>query len=352
MLLFIFAGFFIGFTLSFRFVQRPRRALIWGGVLGLVPLALMLGPGNAPVQGIGSVLNFAFFALGPMIMLPFFASSIALGVAGGAAVQWAGRGRARWVGGAVGLALVGAVAALTVLPVAQREVANRQTTKDRDARAEAIMQANFKGTLAGHEVTFPASPRLYLSDDCGPGVQAGLWGCSTSSANPVTILTKPDEVLLHERRDQINFRAIGVSTVQPDCNLRDFCLTQDKINHWCSEVRPDQTNSIWCRDTPPMQFVLRREAEATAGPSDRGEPELAARYADTPLGLGRVDCFYHPDPDKTDKQGASCNLRFSLADGVQVVLPVRRALITSGDPALAATIALIPDYWAALTGGR
>lgn len=102
MLLFIFLGFFIGFFLSLRFVRRPRRALIWGAVLGAVPLVLMLGPGSAPVQGIGSALNFAFFALGPLMLIPFVASSAALGVAGAAVVLWIGHGRARWVGWALG----------------------------------------------------------------------------------------------------------------------------------------------------------------------------------------------------------------------------------------------------------
>lgn len=89
MLLFIFAGFLVGFALSLRFVRRPRRALILGLVLGVVPLALMLGLGNAPVEGIGSVLIFAIFALGPLILIPFVASGASLGMAGGAA---AGRG--------------------------------------------------------------------------------------------------------------------------------------------------------------------------------------------------------------------------------------------------------------------
>lgn len=129
MLLFIFAGFLVGFSLSLRFVRRPRRALIWGLVLGAAPLALMLGPGNAPFEGIGSVLNFAFFALGPLMLIPFVTSGAALGVAGGAAVLWVGQGRAGWVRWAAGLALVGIVATLTLLPVAQREAAKRRSSK-------------------------------------------------------------------------------------------------------------------------------------------------------------------------------------------------------------------------------
>ncbi len=354
MLLFIFAGFLVGFILSLRFVRRPRSALIWGVLLGVVPLVLMLGPGNALVQGIGSALNFAFFVLGSLMLIPFVASGAALGVAGGAAVLWVGQGRARWVGWAAGMALVGLVAVLTLLPVAQREAAKLQAAKDRDARAEAIMLADFEGTLANRQVAFPASPRLHLFDDCARGVQAGLWGCSTSLTNPVTIMTQQDEVLLHERSDPISFRSISVSAVQPDCHLGDFCLTQEKIDRWCGALRPDQAGSIWCRDAPPMRFVIKTDAAAAAdgSPSNREEPALAARYADTRLGSGLVDCFYHPDPAKTEQQGATCKLSFKLADGVKVVLPVRRAQIISGDPALAGTIALIPDYWAALTGGR
>lgn len=213
------------------------------------------------------------------------------------------------------------------------------------------MRADFKGTLAGHQVAFPASPRLHLSDDCAPGVQAGSWGCSTSLTDPVNILTKPDKVLLHERSDPISFRAISVSAVEPDdCPLRDFCLTQAKIDRWCGELRPDQADSIWCRDTPPMRFSLR--TDATPGPSDRDEPELAARYTNTRLGPGRVACFYSPDPAETDRQGAGCKLTFDLVDGAKASLSVSRAQIISDYPALAATIALIPDYWAALTSGR
>lgn len=354
MLLFIFAGFFAGFVLSLRFVRRPRRALIWGLLLGVVPLALMLGPGNAPAQGIGSVLNFAFFALGPLMLIPFVISGAALGVAGCAAVLWVGQGHARWVGWVAGLALVALTAALTLLPVAQREVAKRQAVKHRDARATAIMLANFMGTLASHQVAFPASPRLHLFDDCGKGPQAGFPGCWTSLTNPVTILTQQDEVLLHERSDPINFLSISVSAVEQDCRLGDSCLTQEKIERWCGALRPDQADSIWCRAAPPMQFVIKTDAAAAAfaSLSDREEPELAARYADTPLGSGKVDCFYHPDPAKAEQQGATCKLSFNLADGVKVVLPVLRAQIISSDKALSETIALIPDYWAALTRGR
>lgn len=243
------------------------------------------------------------------------------------------------------MALVGMVAALTVLPVVQREADKRQVAEDRGARAEAIMRADFKGTLTGHQVAFPASPRLSLFHNCRPG----YGGCSTSLTNPVTILTEREEELLHERSDPISFRIISVKAVEPDCGLGDFCLTQEKIDRWCGETRPDQAESIWCHDMPPMRFVLR--TDATPGPSDRDEPELAARYVNTPLGPGRVACFYSPDPAETERQGASCKLSFDLADGVKAALSTRRAQITSGDPALAATIALIPDYWAALTGG-
>lgn len=352
MLLFVFMGFLIGFALSLRFVRRPRKALIWGLALGVVPLALLLGPDDAPIQGIGSALNFAFFALGSLMLIPFVTSSAALGVAGGAAVLWTRQGSARWVGWAAGVALVGIVAALTVLPGAHREMIKRQLAEDRDTRREAIMRANFKGTLAGHQVAFPASPRLHLVDDCAPGLQAGLFGCSTALTNPVTMLTRPEEKLLHERSDPISFRTIRVNAVEPDCRLRSFCLTQKKIDRWCVELRPDQADSIWCRDMPPMRFSLRTDAAAADGPSDRDEPELAARYANTPLGPGKVACFYSPDPADIDRQGAGCKLSFALADGVKASLSVSRAQVTSDDPELAATIALIRDYWAILKGGQ
>lgn len=331
----------------------PLRALIWGLVLGVAPLALMFGPGSAPVEGIGSGLNFAFFALGPLMLIPFIASGAALGTAGGAAVLWAGRGRARWVSWAAGVALVGLVAALTLLPIAQRETVQRQLAEDRDLRAEAIVRADFKGTLAGHQVAFPASPRLHLLLDCSQMVRAGFGSCSTNFTKPVDILTGPDTVLLHEHKDPVSFLIISISMLDPpDCRMRDYCLTQEKIDRWCDEIRPDQANSIWCSDTPPMRFSLRTDAKATIGPSDRDEPELAAHYAETPLGPGRVSCFYAPDPDDTDRQGVSCRLTFDLVDGVKALMVARRAQITSNDPVLTATISLIPDYWAVLTGGQ
>ncbi|MEX5562828.1 hypothetical protein SM764_05350 [Pseudophaeobacter sp. 1A16562] len=346
MLLYIFLGFLIGFTLSLRFVGKPRRELIWGMVLGGVPLALLLGPGNAPVQGIGSALNFAFFALGPVMLVPFVVSSAALGVAGASAVLWIGQGRASWVGWAMGTAVVGIVAALTLMPVAQHEIAKLQLAEDRDARAKAIIRANFKGTLAGHQVAFPASPRLHVFHNCRPG----YLGCSTNLTNPVSILTKPDEALLNERHDPISFRIISVSSVETECRLGDYCLTQEKIDHWCAEIRPDQADGIWCRDMPPMNFSLR--TDATPGPSDRDEPELSARYAATPLGPGRVTCFYSPDPTETDRQGASCKLFFDLVDGVKASMFARRAQIISDEASLAATIAIIPEYWTALLARR
>lgn len=310
----------------------------------------MLGPGTAPVEGIGSALNFAFFALDPLMLIPFVASTAALGVAGAAIVLWIGQGRARWFRWAVGGMVVGLVAMLTLLPVAKREVANRQLAEDRSARAEAMIRADFKGILAEHPVSFPASPRLHLFDDCAPGIEPGLFGCSTSLTNPVTILTGPDETLLHERSDPITFRTISVKAVEADCTLADFCLTQEKIDVWCGEIRSDQADSIWCRDIPPMRFSLR--TDAMPGPSDRDEPDLEARYADTPLGPGRVVCFYSPDTNETDRQGASCKLTFDLADGVKASLSLRRMQIISDDPDVTSTITLIPEYWAALTRGR
>lgn len=238
---------------------------------------------------------------------------------------------------------------LTLLPVAQREMAKRQLANDRDTRAEAIIRADFEGTLAGYQVSFPASPRLHLFDDCAPGIQPSLFGCSTSLTNPVTSLTGTNETLLHERSDPISFRTISVKAVESDCTLGAFCLTQEQIDRWCDEIRSDQADGIWCRDMPPMRFSFR--TDATPGPSDRDEPELAARYANTPLGPGRIVCFYSPDTTETDRQGASCTLSFDMADGVKASLSLRRTQITSDDQALTATIALVPEYWAALTDG-
>ncbi len=351
MFLFIFIGFLIGFALSLRFVKRPKTALVWGILLGAIPLALIFGPGNTPIQGIGSILYFALFALGPFVIIPILASSIMLGVAGGAAVLLIGEGRASWVRLSIGVMLVGLVAAFTLLPVAQREIAKRKLANDRDARSEAIMRANFKGTIAGHRVTFPASPRLHLFDDCDDGVQRGYLGCSTSLTNPVTIFTKSDQKLLHERSDPISFNAIRVNALNQDCGLGKHCLTQEKISKWCEEIRPDQANSIWCRDLPLMSFLIQTNANAEKklSTSNLEELELATLFANTPLGQGQVSCFYHPDPAKTESQGAKCKLNFSLEDEITVTLSVRRAQIISSDPALAETIALISKYWTEIT---
>ena len=276
------------------------------------------------------------------MLIPFVGSSAALGVSAAAIVLWIGRGRARWVRWAVGGMFVGFLAMLTLLPVAQREIAKRQLANDRNTRAEAIIRADFEGILGGHQVMFPASPHLGLVDNCAPGVQAGAFGCSTSLTNPVTILTGRDETLLHERSDPINFRIISIKAVEADCTLGDFCLTQEKIDLWCGEIRPDQADSIWCRDMPPMRFSLR--TDVTPGPSDKDEPELAMHFANTLLGLGRIVCFYHPDTTKTNQQGASCKLSFDLTEGVSASMSVRRTQITSNDPVIIETIAMIPEY--------
>ncbi|MEJ5220142.1 hypothetical protein WG622_17945 [Cognatishimia sp. D5M38] len=212
-------------------------------------MILLMGPANAPVQGIGSVPNFAFFPLGPIMLVPFVGSSAALGMAGAAIVLWIGCQQPKWVSWAAGVAIAGLTASVTLWPVAQRETAKRQVAKDRIVLADAIKRADFKGTLSGHKVAFPASPRLAVIDDCAPGVQAGLFGCTTNLINPVSILTKPDEVLLKERRDPIVFRTISISTVEQDCRTgNDYCLTQEKVERWCNQVRPDQADSIWCLD--------------------------------------------------------------------------------------------------------
>ena len=122
------------------------------------------------------------------------------------------------------------------------------------------------------------------------------------------------------------------------------------MDHWCREIRPDQAVSIWCRDIPAIQFELRKDS--TPGPSDRDEPELAAQYADTALGPGRVTCFYSPDPAENDRQGATCRLAFDLTNGVSATLGVRRDELIAADPVLIETIRLIPDFWETLTDDR
>ena len=318
--------------------------------MGLVPLVLFLGPASYPVQGIGSVLYFAIFALGPIMLVPLLAIGAALGMAGASIVLWIGHRRPRWVSWTTGVAILGLAASVTLWPVAQREIAKRELAENRDIRAAQITRADFTGTLSGHQIAFPASPRLHVFDDCAPGVQAGAFGCSTSLTNPVSSFTKPSDVLLHERRDPIIFRTISVSPIENDCRLGEYCLTQEKVDHWCREIRPDQADSIWCRDIPKMPFQVRRDA--TPGPSDRDEPELAAQYSDTALGPGRVTCFYSPLPTETDRQGVSCRLIFDLANGVSATLSVGREQLTSGDPDLMETIELVPDYWGILTGIR
>ena len=147
MLLFSFVGFLIGFVLSLRFVRNPRKALIWGVILGVVPLVLLLGPANAPVQGIGSVLTFAFFALGPFMLAPFVVSGAALGMVGASIVLWIGQGRPRWVRWTSGLAIVGLTASVTLWPVAQREITKQKLAEDRETRAAEIEEAGGKVTL-------------------------------------------------------------------------------------------------------------------------------------------------------------------------------------------------------------
>ncbi|WP_282092932.1 hypothetical protein [Epibacterium ulvae] len=285
------------------------------------------------------------------MLVPFVASSAALGMAGASIVLWIGHQQPRWASWATGTAILGLTASVTLWPITQREIAKRQVAEDRDVRAAEIIRADFAGFLAEHQIAFPASPRLHIFDECAPDVEAGLFGCSTSLTNPVTVFTKPNDVLLHERRDSINFRTISISPVEHDCRARnDYCVTQEKVDHWCREIRPDQTDSIWCRDIPAMQFELRRDA--TPGPSDRDEPELTAQYLDTALGPGRVTCFYSPNPAETDRQGVTCRLAFDVANGVSATLGVHREQITTGDPLLTETIKLIPDYWASFTENR
>lgn len=348
MLLFIFVGFLSGFVLSLRIIRNPPKALIWGAVLGVVPLALMLGSAFVSVHGIGSVLRFAFFAIGPFVLVPIVASSAAVGMASASIVLWIGQKQPWWASWSTGFAIVALTASLTLWPVAQYEITKKRLDKDRETRTSNFIRADFEGTLAGHQVGFPASPRLLVHDNCAPGVSVGLFGCATSLANPVSIFTKKDDVLLHERRDPISFRTISVSAVEQNCRLgNDYCLTQQRVDHWCREIRPDQSDSIWCRDTLAMQFELR--TDATTGPSDRYEPELTAQYTDTLLGPGQVTCFYSPDPNDTDRQGASCRLVFTVSDGVSATIGASRELIVSGNPVLFETIAVIPDYWASLT---
>lgn len=354
MLLFLFAGFIGGIVWAIFRVQRPVRAMLWGAVLGGLILILLLGPGTAPIQGIGSLLNFMVFALGPLVGVPFAVCGAALGIACGGFVKWAGQGRPRWVAYSIGLALVTGGAALTLGPVVRVGLASLDAAQARETRRAELVRANFVGSFAGHTVAFPASPVLYVTDDCSPGAPAPVFGCRTNLTNPVTILTGPNDVLLHERSDPLRFRAISVRAVERDCkgpgSDLGYCLTEDKIRQWCSQIRPDQAESVWCRSVPPMRFAFRTSAQAgdSASPSDRNEPELSARFARTALGAGQVVCFYHPDPAKTDSQGADCQIAFGVADGVVASLSTSRAQIETSDAALARTIELIPVFWSAL----
>jgi hypothetical protein len=361
MSLFIFVGFFIGYVLSLRFIKRPKIALAWGILLGVIPLALILGHANTPIQGIGSILYFAIFALGPLVIIPVFASSLMLGVAGSAATLLVSEERASWIRLSISVTLVCLIAAFTLIPVAQREITKQNIekdriarSKDRIARSEAIMRTDFKGTISGYSVSFPASPSLSLFDQCDQEGDAKYRGCWTSLSNPVTILTGPDTELLNERNKPIRFNVISFNALKPNCGSSDYCLTQDKIDNWCSEIRPDQAQSIWCNKLLSLSFSLRTDefVQKTTSPSNRNEPELSSNYAETLLGSGKVTCFYHRDSTKTEHQGVSCTLSFNLVDKIKAVMLVQRTQITSSDPAVAETIALIPKYWQTLTGGR
>ncbi|MEM1020074.1 MAG: hypothetical protein AAGJ09_06245 [Pseudomonadota bacterium] len=352
MLLFIFLGFLIGFVLSLRRVQRPVRVMVLGSVLGVVSLALMLGPGSAPIEGIGSLLNFAFFVLGPLSIVLIAAIGASFGAAAGASVVWVKQWQIRWLYWALGVTLVGIAATVTLPPVVQTQMAKIKLAKDRKVRADAIMRADFKGTIAGHSVAFPATPRLHLFDDCAPGVRVATYGCSTSLTNPVNILTHPKEVLLHERVDPISFRTIRIDAIEKDCrNTGDYCLTKKKVDLWCNEIRPDQKDSIWCRDAPPIRFALQTDATPIRTYFE-DDPDLASRYGATPLGMGQVRCAYNADASYMDRLRSTCNLSFELDDGIKVTLSTTREQILYNDPALTETIDMIPEYWAALRLAR
>lgn len=319
--------------------------MLWGGILGGVPLALAIGPGLSPVQGIGSVLNFILFALGPLALIPVFTIGVAFGVAGGGAVLWASQGRATWMRWASAGVLLSCVALLTLGPTAHRHFTNSQAAKARDHRAQAIARADFTGTLAGHRLAFPASPLLSLSHDCTPPQT-----CGTAFTNPVSRLTQPDKILLHERTGPVKFHFLSINAIETNCNMGEYCLTQEKIDTWCRSIRPDMAQTIWCQTVPPKRFVL--VSTANPGPSDRFEPDLAANYADTPLGRARVYCFYAPDQSETHRHGASCTLFFDLKNGIMATLFAPRTQLTSKNPEISKTLALIPAYWNALTASE
>lgn len=249
-------------------------------------------------------------------------------------------------------AVLGLVAAWTLFPGVKHGLVKRQFVQNKKARIEAMMRADFKGTLAYYEVSFPASPRLHVINDCEFRVRAR--GCSMNLASPDIPIAEPNTAILHERGDPISFNFISVSEVEPtNCGFGAYCVTQKKVDRWCGKIRPDLADSIWCRDKPPMGFSLRTDesAERAVSSSSRDEPELTELFTDTILGPGQVACFYHPNPAITEKKRQGCELTFQLVDGITVLLGVQRAEITSGDPKLAATIELIPDYWKVLTGG-
>jgi len=346
------AGFVAGFAIFIGRVVRPVREAVLGLLLGVaVPASLIL---FAEVTK-GPVMNAKSLALAPIFVVAlvavFVGSGVAFGWSGSAAVKLVDRSFGRSFAVLATIGICGLAGFATLAPIARSYNVDVQWAAWQEERARTIAKADFTGEFSGYQVTFPASPRLLLWDDCGPAETPRYGGCSTFLSDPVTILTRRDEILLHERADTINFLAIRVDAVEPDCGGNDYCITQERIDRWCTEVRPDQADTIWCDGIPPMDIQLHTSqfGEKLDIKSDREEPDLAALYADTPLGAGRVFCRQNANTDHAVQRPSDCRLTFTVADGVEASLSVSRNQMIAGEPIISDTISLIPEYWLAIT---
>ena len=344
------------FLLSWHGFRRPLRVLVLAVLLGGPPLMVVIWHGDVPLQGALAFLTYSFVAFGQQIPVAFMAYGVAIGAAGGAAASWimttCAESRASWTSALlVGIVVLPAFVGMSswILNF-QKDLAERQI-------ADEIARLSFTGRLATHRVVIPASPRLYLFHDCHPRDKTSRRYCGVGFEFPRVNSDVRQAARLHQRSGSIIFDSIAVLTTEPDCGSYGYnviCQAQEEIDRWCGHIRPDLADSIWCRGDPQVEFRFRRTPRAVAvTPSDRDHPDLSARYADTVLGPGRViRCFDRPDQTEAERQENRCLLGFTVADRVSVWLDVRRRHLMSGDPALAATIALIPEYWSALTTER
>ncbi|MEL7216395.1 MAG: hypothetical protein AAGJ96_10750, partial [Pseudomonadota bacterium] len=220
-----------------------------------------------------------------------------------------------------------------------------------EERQHAIVRANFRGTLSGHDIVVPGYPRLELEHNCGPEGRIGNTTCLKTDLTQVgRRYQNQDLYRLHQRTDTIRFDVIRIRGAGFNCENDPNCGWWDKTENWCTAVRPNQSDTIWCK--APQIFDLDFRSDLFLPYPFTIRTELGPNYEDALLGSGTIFCEPAEHAKRFRRQVEDCALTFEIAENVNAIIYTNKHVLENLQPMVDEVVADVPEFWAAMREGR